>query len=166
MCSKRIHTIGRKENQPSRESATPLMLIMMPLTWRWSMVTWIGREISCRILKPPYVAKNPENNHYYFVGGDGISLLINSTLKPFDDPNIRKAISMGIDRAMIVKTAMFDYIPVADATGLGDTYKVWKDQAAIDAGTWMAYDPAKANEMLDAAGYTRRGRRHSRRQRW
>jgi peptide/nickel transport system substrate-binding protein len=45
---------------------------------------------------------------------------------------------------------------VADATGLGDTYAVWKDQAAIDAGkAWMGYDVAAANAALDAAGLTR-----------
>ena len=114
---------------------------------------WTGNFVPD--IETTFVAKDPTNNHYYFVGGDGISLMINSTVKAFDDPNIRKAVSMGIDRAMIVKVAMFDYIPVADATGLGDTYKVWKDQAAIDAGTWMVFDPAKANAALDAAGYTR-----------
>ena len=50
---------------------------------------------------------------------------------------------MGIDRDMIVKTAMYNYIPKADATGLGDSYTVWKDKAAVDAGTWMAYDATK-----------------------
>ncbi len=114
---------------------------------------WTGNFVPD--IETTFVAKNPENNHYYFVGGDGISLMIMSTLTAFDDPNVRKAISMGIDRAMIVKTAMFDYIPAADATGLGDTYKVWKDPAAIAAGTWVAYDPAKANAMLDAAGLAR-----------
>jgi peptide/nickel transport system substrate-binding protein len=126
--------------------AANLALVNGDLDWTGNFVPGI---------ETTFVAKDPTNNHYYFVGGDGISLMINSTLKAFEDPNIRKAISMGIDRAMIVKVAMFNYIPVADATGLGDTYKVWKDQAAIDAGTWMVYDPAKANAALDAAGYTR-----------
>jgi peptide/nickel transport system substrate-binding protein len=116
---------------------------------------WTGNFVPD--IETTFVAKNPQNNHYYFVGGDGISLLINTTLKTFEDTNIRKAISMGIDRKMIVKTAMFDYIPVADATGLGDTYAVWKDSAAIAAGTWMTYDLTKANEMLDAAGLARGG---------
>jgi peptide/nickel transport system substrate-binding protein len=114
---------------------------------------WTGNFVPN--IETTFVAKNPDNNHYYFVGGDGVSLLINTSIKPFDNPDVRKAISMGIDRAMIVKTAMYDYIPVADATGLGDTYSVWKDPAAIAAGTWMAYDPAKANELLDGLGLKR-----------
>lgn len=127
--------------------AANLALVSGDLDWAGNFVPDIENT---------YVAKNSENNHYYFVGGDGISLLINTTIKPFDSADVRKAISMGIDRAMIIKTAMYDYIPVADATGLGDTYKVWKDQAAIDAGkAWMTYDVEAANAALDAAGLTR-----------
>lgn len=114
---------------------------------------WAGNFVPD--IEKTYVAKDPANFHYYFVGGDGISLYINPAIKPFDNPDVRKAISMGIDRKMIVQTAMFNYIPVADATGLGDTYSVWKDPAAVAAGTWVNYDVAKANEMLDAAGLKR-----------
>jgi peptide/nickel transport system substrate-binding protein len=102
-----------------------------------------------------YVSKDPDNNHYYFVGGDGILLYINLSIKPFDDPDVRKAISMAIDRKMIVETAMYNYIPPADATGLGDTYAVWKDSAAVAAGTWVNYDVNAANAILDEAGLTR-----------
>lgn len=117
-------------------------------------VDWAGNFVPD--IEKTYVSKNPETNHYYIVGGEGVSLLINTAIQPFDQADVRKAISKGIDRAMIIKTAMYDYVPVADATGLGDTYKVWKDQAAIDAGkTWMTYDVAAANAGLDAAGLTR-----------
>jgi len=127
--------------------AANLALISGDLDWTGNFVPDIENT---------YVSKDPENNHYYFVGGDGISLLINSTLKPFDQVDVRKAVSMGIDRAMIVKTAMFDYIPAADATGLGAAYSVWKDQAAIDAGaSWMTFDTVAANAALDAAGLAR-----------
>jgi peptide/nickel transport system substrate-binding protein len=127
--------------------AANLALINGDLDWAGNFVPDIENT---------YVSKNPDTNHYYYVGGDGISLLINTTIKPFDSADVRKAVSMGIDRAMIIKTAMYDYIPVADATGLGDTYSVWKDQAAIDAGkAWMGYDVDAANAALDAAGLTR-----------
>ena len=111
---------------------------------------WTGNFVPD--IEKTFVAKDPANFHYYFVGGDAVLLYINLNLKPFDDPAVRKAISMGIDRKMIVDTAEYSYIPPADATGLGDTYKTWKDPAAIAAGTWVNYDPAAANAALDAAG--------------
>lgn len=111
---------------------------------------WAGNFVPD--IKTVYVAKDPANFHYYFVGADAILLYINHSLKPFDLPDVRKAISLGINRQMIVETAMFNYVPPADATGLGDTYSVWKDAAAVAAGTWVKYDPAAANAALDAAG--------------
>jgi peptide/nickel transport system substrate-binding protein len=111
---------------------------------------WAGNFVPD--IEKVYVAKDPTNFHYYFVGADAILLYINLDLKPFDNPDVRKAVSMGIDRQMIVETAMFNYIPPADATGLGDTYSVWKDPAAVAAGTWVNYDLAAANQMLDDAG--------------
>jgi peptide/nickel transport system substrate-binding protein len=112
---------------------------------------WTGNFVPD--IETTFVAKNKDTNHYYIVGGDGIALMINTSMKPFDDPAVRKALSMGIDRDMVVKTAMYNYIPAADATGLGQTYKVWKDQAAVDAGAdHMKYDAAKANKALDDAG--------------
>jgi peptide/nickel transport system substrate-binding protein len=114
---------------------------------------WAGNFVPD--IEKTYVAKDPQNYHYYFVGADCVLLYINLTIKPFDDPAVRKAISLGIDRKMVVQTAEFNYIPSADATGLGDTYKAWKDPAAIAAGTWVNYDPAAANAALDAAGLTK-----------
>ncbi len=111
---------------------------------------WAGNFVPD--IEKTYVSKDPANFHYYFVGGDAVLLYLNPSLKPFDNPEVRKAISMGIDRKMVVNVAMFDYIPPADATGLGDTYGPWKDPKAVAAGTWTNYDAAKANAMLDAAG--------------
>ncbi len=111
---------------------------------------WAGNFVPD--IETVYVAKDPENFHYYFVGADGVLLYINHTLKPFDNPEVRKAISMGINRQMIVETAMFNYIPPADATGLGDTYAVWKDPAVVASGTWVKYDAVAANAALDGLG--------------
>jgi peptide/nickel transport system substrate-binding protein len=114
---------------------------------------WAGNFVPD--IEKTYVAKNPTDFHYYFIGGDCAFLYINLSIKPFDNPDVRKAISLGINRKMIVQTAEYNYIPPADATGLGDTYSVWKDPAAIAAGTWTNYDVAKANAMLDTIGLKR-----------
>ena len=49
-----------------------------------------------------FVAKDPANNGYWFPPfGATVMLYLNTTKKPFDDVNVRKAISMAIDRDQI-----------------------------------------------------------------
>jgi peptide/nickel transport system substrate-binding protein len=112
---------------------------------------WAGNFVPD--IEKTYVSKDPDNFHYYFTGGDLIMLYINPALKPFDNPEVRKAISMGIDRKMVTNVAMFDYVPPSDATGLSEQYKNWKNPQAVEAGTWTSYDPQKANEILDNLSY-------------
>lgn len=46
-----------------------------------------------------YVAKNPANYGYWFpLTGQMVVLALNNTKKPFDDPNVRKAISYALNR--------------------------------------------------------------------
>ena len=111
---------------------------------------WAGNFVPD--IEKTFVAKNPADFHYYFVGGDGVLLYVNPNVRPFDSADVRKAVSMGIDRKMVVDVAEFNYIPPLDATGLSEEYKNWKDPVAVAAGTWTNYDPATANKMLDAAG--------------
>jgi len=99
------------------------------------------------------VAKDPENNHYWFPATGGVVMLyLNTTKKPFDDVNVRKAISMGINREQIVNVAMFDYTHPSDATGLSDAYSKWLSPEAVAAGDWVKLNVEKANQMLDDAG--------------
>ncbi len=111
---------------------------------------WAGNFVPD--VEKTFVAKNPQDFHYYFLGGDGVLLYINPAVKPFDSADVRKAVSMGIDRKMVLNVAMFDYVPPLDATGLSDEFKIWKSAEAVAAGTWTNYDPKTANEMLDKAG--------------
>ncbi len=106
-----------------------------------------------------YVAKDPEHFHYWFPPvGATVHLYTNTTRAPFDDVNVRKALSMAIDREQIVTVAMFDYTRPADATGLSDANATWRSEEAVTAGAeWVTRDVAKANELLDAAGLTREG---------
>ena len=111
---------------------------------------WAGNFVPD--IENTFVKKNPQDFHYYFAQGDPVLLYINPAIKPFDNPDVRKAISMGIDRKMIVNVAEYNYIPPLDATGLSDEFKSWKNPDAVAAGTWTSYDPVKANAMLDQAG--------------
>jgi peptide/nickel transport system substrate-binding protein len=105
-----------------------------------------------------YVSKDPDHFHYWFPPtGAVVHLYANTTRKPFDDPNVRKAISMAIDRAQIVKVAMYDYTHPADATGMSDVFNSWKDQDTVAAGTWTTMDVDAANALLDAAGLAKDG---------
>ncbi|WP_437937271.1 ABC transporter substrate-binding protein [Sorangium sp. So ce341] len=103
-----------------------------------------------------FVAKDPANHHYWFplVGGTA-TLYPNTTKKPFDDVRVRKAISMGIDRAQIVKIAANNYTQPADATGLDDSYDRFRNEKAVAAGDWVKLDVERANQLLDEAGYAK-----------
>jgi peptide/nickel transport system substrate-binding protein len=101
-----------------------------------------------------FVAKDPAHNKFWYAPfGDPVMLYANTTLKPFDDKRVRKALSMAIDRQRIVKEAMNGYAPMLDASGLSDDADLrWKDFAVVRKGTWARYDPAGAKAALDAAG--------------
>ncbi|XXY54070.1 ABC transporter substrate-binding protein [Sorangium sp. So ce269] len=116
-------------------------------------VDWAGNFVPD--IDKTYVSKDPQNNHYWFplVGGT-VTLYPNATKKPFDDIKLRKAISMAIDRAQIAKIAVNGYTVGADSTGLDDAYARWKNEKAA-AADWTTYDVAKANALLDEAGYAK-----------
>ncbi|WP_437956661.1 ABC transporter substrate-binding protein [Sorangium sp. So ce119] len=117
-------------------------------------VDWAGNFVPD--IDKTYVAKDPQNNHYWFplVGGT-VTLYPNATKKPFNDIKLRKAISMAIDRAQIAKIAVNGYTVGADGTGLDDAYARWRNEKAVAAGDWTTYDVAKANALLDEAGYAK-----------
>ncbi len=118
-------------------------------------VDWAGNFIPD--IERTYVSKNPDNYGYWFPPtGATVMLYLNTTEKPFDNPDVRKAVSMAINREQIVNVAMYNYTKPADVTGLSDAYpsfKVEEPSSLVDTD-WTQYDVAKANEMLDAAGLT------------
>jgi peptide/nickel transport system substrate-binding protein len=102
-----------------------------------------------------YVAKDPKH-YYYFFGKTGgtINLVFNTTLKPLNDAVVRKAISMAINRQANVDSVYGNYTAVGNCTGVTPVSS-WYDPAVANSCGWTTENVAKANAMLDAAGYKR-----------
>jgi peptide/nickel transport system substrate-binding protein len=100
-----------------------------------------------------YVATDPDHRGYWFATtGPVVTLDLNTTMKPFDDVNVRKAMSMALNRDQITKVAVFGYVKGGDVTGLADGYPNFKVSDPNKLGDWTNYNVDKANQMLDAAG--------------
>ena len=106
-----------------------------------------------------YVAKDPSHNHLFFppnMSADG--LWINTTVKPFNDPVLRQAMSMVVNREDIFNIGESGYFkPLVDSiTGLptpaGTPFIVDKYK-----GQTVKVDVAGAIAKLKAAGYTLSG---------
>jgi peptide/nickel transport system substrate-binding protein len=103
-------------------------------------------------IEKEYVAKDPARHQYWYPDtGPTVLLYANTRLKPLDSPDVRKALSMAVDRPTISAEAMKGYAPPADATGLAESQKRWKD-AALAREPWTRRDVAAARQLLDAAG--------------
>ena len=108
----------------------------------------------CQIMIAPNPAdladmgKNPDIQLLEQAGLNIGYMAMNAQKKPFDNPEVRKAIAMAIDRDAILKEVY---------QGAGQKAKnpipptMWSyDDSTVD----IPYDPAKAKEMLAAAGVT------------
>ena len=105
-------------------------------------------------IQSAYIDKDPAHRHYWFPGADStIQWTLNTTKAPYNDVAFRKALSRAIDRKTICATCMSGYAQPADPTGLGDSFRAWKDPA-VAAAPLCTYDKAAAAAALDAAGYT------------
>lgn len=105
-----------------------------------------------------FVSKDPEHFHYWFPSyGATVHLWLNTTVAPFDSVDVRKAISMSLDREKIVNIAMYDYTHPADSSGLSDAFPAFKTDDASTQGAWVKMDVDAANAALDAAGLTKDG---------
>lgn len=102
-----------------------------------------------------FVDRSPETNHYWYpTTGSMIHWQLNTTLPMFQDPAVRAALSMAIDREQITDVAMVGYTEPADCTGLSGGYDTWRDQELADSCTSVTFDADAAAAALDAAGYT------------
>ncbi len=104
-----------------------------------------------------FVGRDPEHNAYWFpLTGSTIFLYANAARAPFTSSEVRKAVSMAIDRALLIDVALHGYSRPSDATALCDGFASWRDASVLEAGAgdWVRFDPKRAAEELDKAGYT------------
>ncbi|WP_221074778.1 ABC transporter substrate-binding protein [Agarivorans aestuarii] len=102
-----------------------------------------------------FVAASPENHHYWYPANDAIHLYVNTKEAPFSDLELRKALSMSLDRESIVDIAAYGYPTVNfNVGGIGELYSTHIDaDVTAKYKDITTYNPEKANQMLDAAGY-------------
>ena len=91
---------------------------------------------------------------YRPLGGD----VFNQSLPPFDDVNVRKALQMSLDHETIAATFLKGWGEVSphgfiaqSSTGFNWPYADWPDEIKAE----YTYNPERAEELLDAAGYKR-----------
>lgn len=129
---------------PSNDRAN-MALVFDEIDWAGNFVPAIDRV---------FVARAPDRHAYWFpLTGSTIFLYANTARPPFDDVRVRKAVSLGIDRELLVDVALFRYSRPSDPTALSDAFASWRDPEAAAAGDWVAYDVDRANALLDQAGY-------------
>ncbi len=88
----------------------------------------------------------------YMLSANTAELIPNATKAPGNDPAFRRALANAIDVDTIVETAYGNIVQKANPTGLLPAYEKYYDDAVIDE-LGFSFDPAKAKEMLAAAGY-------------
>jgi len=117
-------------------------------------VDWAGNFVPA--IDRVFVSRRPAEHAYWFpLTGSSIFLYANTMRAPFGDVRVRKALSMAIDRELLVDVALYRYSRPADATGLSDAFSSWRDSAAVAAGDWVRHDAARAAALLDSAGCRR-----------
>jgi len=99
------------------------------------------------------IAKNPEISYVPNPTSMTVLMHLNPNTKPLDDVVVRKAMSMAINRDQILQVAFNGKAFAADVTGLSNVYADWKVDDPSSLGDWTTYNPDKAGQMLDEAGY-------------
>ncbi len=105
-------------------------------------------------IKSYYVDKKAGNT-YWFPPVANVSLFPNLKVAPLNNVAVREAISYAINRQDVSTKGEFGYEPPASQDGIvTPTFSSWTSSAAASKiGT--GYDPAKAESVLKAAGYTK-----------
>jgi peptide/nickel transport system substrate-binding protein len=99
-----------------------------------------------------YSAKSPAN-HYWFPPTVNNDIFINLKKPLLDELPVREAMAYAIDRNKVSEIGEYGYEPPANQTGIvTPTFSTWLDTSAAAKYNY-GYDPAKAKQILQAAGF-------------
>jgi len=102
-----------------------------------------------------FADKDPELNHFWYAPAGSTVLTYNLERAPFSDAAFREAVSQGLDKDEISAKATYGVMAPASQTGLKLPYaEELLPDAYAGTDTVLPFDTAKAEQMLDAAGYT------------
>ena len=105
-------------------------------------------------IQKTYVATNPAAHHYFFPQGAPVVLYINNKLYPFNNPAVRQALSMAINRQQVSKIGEYGYEKPANVLGIPPLQKSYVDSAVVkQANALSAYNPKKALAILKHLGF-------------
>ena len=153
------YEISRNERywQPGKPALDAVRLVFVPddkaaidaLTR--GEIDWAGTFIPG--VRQSFLAKDPAHNHFWAPPwASPVVLYANLTVRAFAKPEVRKAMSLAIDRSRLIRDAEEGWVSAVDETALPDPLRKWKDPGALKAGGWVAHDPERARQALDAAG--------------
>ncbi len=99
-----------------------------------------------------YSSKSPDN-HYWFPPIANVSLIPNLTVPGLNDAAVRQAMAYAIDRNKVANIGEYGEEPGANQSDIATpTFSAWMDSTAAAKYSY-GYDPAKAKQILEQAGY-------------
>lgn len=99
-----------------------------------------------------WVKQDPEHRKFWYPAVSNVAIGVNVTKPYLKDKLVRQGLSYVIDRDKVSEKGMYGYQKPASQTGIVDTFKEWRDEAA-DAKYGYKYDCAKAAAKFTQAGF-------------
>jgi len=100
-----------------------------------------------------FYSDKSSTNHYWFPPIANVSIFINLKNPMLSNVAVRRAMAYAINRQNVSQVGESGYEPAGNQTGIvTPTFSSWED--APEAGQYnYSYDPAKAEQILTAAGF-------------